>query len=94
MAKRFVMVESTETGRQKLMTVREFKETFGAPESEEILAGYWGNIVAFKTEGCTCGEGNDLHLGHCEGCPLRKFQTKDERLMANATIRHWEKGGA
>lgn len=90
MAKRFVIVESTETGRQKLMTAREFKKTFGAPESEEILAGYWGNIVAFKTEGCTCGEGNDLSLGHCEGCCLRKYQTKDERLMANGPLSDWK----
>jgi hypothetical protein len=90
MAKRFVMVESTETGKQTLMTARQFRKTFGGPESKEILAGYWGNIVAFRTEGCSCGEGHDLHLGHCEGCALRKYQTKDGRLMASGPLSDWQ----
>jgi hypothetical protein len=77
-ARRFVVVEIVATHAQELMTQAAFVRKYGKEMAQEILAGFIGDTLAFRTVGCGCGEGNDLTLGHCGTCELRKLQMRHD----------------
>jgi hypothetical protein len=78
-ARRFVVVEIVATKGQELMTMAAFVSKYGKRMAEQILSGFIGDTLAFRTVGCGCGEGNDLNLGHSEGCELRALQTRHDK---------------
>lgn len=74
--------EIRETSGGFQVVIKAQPATVGMPEqSERIAAEYvWGTGPA-----CTCGEGNDPKLGHCDGCARRIWSERNEALANGPT---------